>query len=128
MNTSLKTIALASILAFGAAACSKGDKAEPKAPPVENAQPKGEFVKPVAPENKDSVNMLLPDFAQLVAQEGGSVVNIQAHRGRPCPLPKPRPMRHSKATTRFTSCLKSCGNSTPSRRKKTMTTAISARA
>ncbi|WP_027009709.1 DegQ family serine endoprotease [Conchiformibius kuhniae] len=91
MNTSLKTIALASILAFGAAACSKGDKAEPKAPPVENAQPKGEFVKPVAPENKDSVNMLLPDFAQLVAQEGGSVVNIQAHRGPSMPVAEAAP-------------------------------------
>lgn len=79
MNTSLKTIALAVAFAVCAASCSKGEKAD-KNQTATASQPKGEFVKPVAPENKNGVNMLLPDFAQLVAQEGGSVVHIEAYR------------------------------------------------
>lgn len=42
------------------------------------SQPEGEFVTKVAPTQAGSVGMLLPDFAQLVSQEGSTVVNIQA--------------------------------------------------
>lgn len=78
MNTSIKTIALMTAVALGLSACSKGDKNENKQ--ISASQPAGAFVKPVEPENKESVKMLLPDFAELVAKEGGSVVNIQAYK------------------------------------------------
>ncbi|SSY70168.1 DegQ family serine endoprotease [Alysiella crassa] len=43
------------------------------------SQPASEFVKKVEPQEvSQAVGMLLPDFAELVAREGGSVVNIQA--------------------------------------------------
>lgn len=39
----------------------------------------GDFASQVqTTENRDSIGMLLPDFTQLVAREGGAVVNIQA--------------------------------------------------
>lgn len=40
-------------------------------------QQDAEFVKIEAPIENGAVNMLLPDFVQLVAQEGGAVVNIR---------------------------------------------------
>lgn len=45
---------------------------------TDTQQKETDFVKVEAPKEEGAVNMLLPDFAQLVAQEGGSVVNIRA--------------------------------------------------
>ena len=81
MHTSrLSTLALCTLLAT-LAAC----KPEPKetAPRTEVSQSAAsqEFVRQTeAPKADGTVGMLLPDFAQLVAREGGSVVNIQALR------------------------------------------------
>lgn len=72
-------IALAAVFALGA--CDKAEKApekQPEKPAVTASQSEGEFVKKVAPTQAGNVGMLLPDFAQLVAQEGSTVVNIQA--------------------------------------------------
>ena len=81
MHTSrLSTLALCTLLAT-LTAC----KPEPKetAPRTEVSQSAAsqEFVRQTeAPKADGTVGMLLPDFAQLVAREGGSVVNIQALR------------------------------------------------
>ncbi|QMT32078.1 Do family serine endopeptidase [Alysiella filiformis] len=68
--------------AFALSACDKNEKNPPKTdhktPTQIASQPEGEFVKKVAPSQAGNVGMLLPDFAQLVSQEGSTVVNIQA--------------------------------------------------
>lgn len=90
MNTSLKTIAFITACALAVVSCSKGDKNEIRQEAAAS-QPAGEFVKSVQPETKSGINMLLPDFAGLVAQEGGSVVNIQAHKELSMPMNEANP-------------------------------------
>jgi len=59
--------------ALALAGCNKNDSA--------NKPAEGSFVTKVeVVKGNDRVGMLLPDFAELVAREGGSVVNIQALR------------------------------------------------
>ncbi|MDO5357507.1 MAG: DegQ family serine endoprotease [Conchiformibius sp.] len=80
MNTykTLKHLVLFSVLVLGIAACGKNEKTakEPKAA----SQTVTEFITPIERED-GGVGMLLPDFASLVAQEGSTVVNIQALTG-----------------------------------------------
>lgn len=73
------TLVMAMASLFALNAC----KHETQQPTVQKnasqvSQPEGEFVTKVAPTQAGNVGMLLPDFAQLVAQEGSTVVNIQA--------------------------------------------------
>ncbi len=73
-----KLLSLAVVLALGLSAChqNKNQAETAKTPPAASTP---EFVKKVEPtENNGTVGMLLPDFTELVAREGGSVVNIQA--------------------------------------------------
>ncbi|WP_084224382.1 DegQ family serine endoprotease [Stenoxybacter acetivorans] len=75
-----KKIALIAIFALlGLGACDKINQPNNKESPA--ASDAG-FVQTIPPgeANGNAVSMLLPDFTQLVAQEGAAVVNIQASR------------------------------------------------
>ena len=75
MNKTLLSISLITALAL--TAC--GDNTP--TPPAASEPPS--IVKQTEPPKADgTVGMMLPDFAQLVAREGGAVVNIQASRER----------------------------------------------
>ena len=75
MNKTLLSISLITALAL--AAC--GDNTP--TPPAASEPPS--IIKQTEPPKADgTVGMMLPDFAQLVAREGGAVVNIQASRER----------------------------------------------
>ena len=75
MNKSL--LALPILAALALAAC--GDNTP--TPPAASEPPS--IIKQTEPPKADgTVGMMLPDFAQLVAREGGAVVNIQASRER----------------------------------------------
>ena len=75
MNKSLLSLTLLAALAL--AAC--GDNTP--TPPAASEPPS--IIKQTEPPKADgTVGMMLPDFAQLVAREGGAVVNIQASRER----------------------------------------------
>lgn len=72
-------VAMASLFALSACKPNAQDtKPTPPKAASQVSQPEGEFVTKVAPTKEGNVGMLLPDFAQLVAQEGSTVVNIQA--------------------------------------------------
>lgn len=76
-------VAMASL--FALSACKPNNtKSQPPQPKAASqvSQPEGEFVTKVAPTQAGNVGMLLPDFAQLVAREGSTVVNIQAIKDR----------------------------------------------
>lgn len=81
MHTSrLSTLALCTLLAT-LAACKPEPKETAARTEVSQSAASQEFVRQTeAPKADGTVGMLLPDFAQLVAREGGSVVNIQALR------------------------------------------------
>ena len=75
MNKSLLSLTILAALAL--AAC--GDNTP--TPPAASEPPS--IIKQTEPPKADgTVGMMLPDFAQLVAREGGAVVNIQASRER----------------------------------------------
>ena len=75
MNKSLLSLPILAALAL--AAC--GDNTP--TPPAASEPPS--IIKQTEPPKADgTVGMMLPDFAQLVAREGGAVVNIQASRER----------------------------------------------
>lgn len=75
MNKTLLSISLITALAL--TAC--GDNTP--TPPAASEPPS--IIKQTEPPKADgTVGMMLPDFAQLVAREGGAVVNIQASRER----------------------------------------------
>ena len=75
MNKSLLSLPIHAALAL--AAC--GDNTP--TPPAASEPPS--IIKQTEPPKADgTVGMMLPDFAQLVAREGGAVVNIQASRER----------------------------------------------
>ena len=75
MNKTLISISLITALAL--TAC--GDNTP--TPPAASEPPS--IIKQTEPPKADgTVGMMLPDFAQLVAREGGAVVNIQASRER----------------------------------------------
>lgn len=75
MNKSLLSLTILAALAL--AAC--GDNTP--TPPATSEPPS--IIKQTEPPKADgTVGMMLPDFAQLVAREGGAVVNIQASRER----------------------------------------------
>ena len=75
MNKSLLSLTILAALAL--AAC--GDNTP--TPPAASEPPS--IIKQTEPPKADgTVGMILPDFAQLVAREGGAVVNIQASRER----------------------------------------------
>ena len=75
MNKSLLSLTILAALAL--AAC--GDNTP--TPPAASEPPS--LIKQTEPPKADgTVGMMLPDFAQLVAREGGAVVNIQASRER----------------------------------------------
>ena len=75
MNKTLLSISLITALAL--TAC--GDNTP--TPPAASEPPS--IIKQTEPPKADgTVGMILPDFAQLVAREGGAVVNIQASRER----------------------------------------------
>ena len=75
MNKSLLSLTILAALAL--AAC--GDNTP--TPPAASESPS--IIKQTEPPKADgTVGMMLPDFAQLVAREGGAVVNIQASRER----------------------------------------------
>ena len=75
MNKSLRSLPILAALAL--AAC--GDNTP--TPPAASEPPS--IIKQTEPPKADgTVGMMLPDFAQLVAREGGAVVNIQASRER----------------------------------------------
>lgn len=75
MKTVWKTLPLAVLIAMSLNACN--GKKETTETPKQASE--AEFVTKVeVPKNDGTVGMLLPDFAELVAREGGSVVNIQA--------------------------------------------------
>ena len=78
MTKTQKTlISLAATLAL--AACGKEDK--PLSLPQPPAAASETFITHTEPPKADgTVGMMLPDFARLVAREGGAVVNIQAVR------------------------------------------------
>ncbi|MCG7657755.1 DegQ family serine endoprotease [Wielerella bovis] len=66
-------LSLTLIAAFTLAACGKDDA------PAKNTTASQTFVQPVENKTNDgTVGMLLPNFAELVAREGSTVVNIQA--------------------------------------------------
>ena len=68
-----KHIATLTVAALALLACSKNET------PPETASTPQSIVKQTEPPKSDgTVGMLLPDFTQLVAREGGTVVNIQA--------------------------------------------------
>lgn len=76
MNKKLQCAFLTSVV-LALVACGKADDEQDK----RNSQAalSQEFVKRTEePKSDGTVGMLLPDFAQLVAREGGAVVNIQA--------------------------------------------------
>ena len=73
MNTATLTgkLALSAALLLALASCSKNDHGK--------TDRESEFVTKVRPPRADgTVGMLLPDFTELVAREGATVVNIQA--------------------------------------------------
>lgn len=73
-----KTLIAITVAAFMLNACSKNETSNgtQKNTPLPE---KTEFIKQTeAPKSDGTVGMLLPDFAALVAKEGGAVVNIQA--------------------------------------------------
>ncbi len=74
MNKTLLPLTLLTALAL--AACGKDE-------PSPAASEPASIIKQTEPPKADgTVGMMLPDFAQLVAREGGAVVNIQAVRER----------------------------------------------
>nr|WP_314485474.1 DegQ family serine endoprotease [uncultured Kingella sp.] len=74
MNKTLLPLTLLTALAL--AACGKDA-------PSQTASEPASIIKQTEPPKADgTVGMMLPDFAQLVAREGGAVVNIQASRER----------------------------------------------
>ena len=74
MNKTLLPLTLLTALAL--AACGKDAPSQTASEPVS-------IIKQTEPPKADgTVGMMLPDFAQLVAREGGAVVNIQAVRER----------------------------------------------
>ncbi len=74
MNKTLLPLTLLTALAL--AACGKDAPSPAASEPVS-------IIKQTEPPKADgTVGMMLPDFAQLVAREGGAVVNIQAVRER----------------------------------------------
>ncbi len=74
MNKTLLPLTLFTALAL--AACGKDAPSQTASEPVS-------IIKQTEPPKADgTVGMMLPDFAQLVAREGGAVVNIQAVRER----------------------------------------------
>ena len=74
MNKTLLPLTLLTALAL--AACGKDAPSPAASEPVS-------IIKQTEPPKADgTVGMMLPDFAQLVAREGGAVVNIQASRER----------------------------------------------
>ena len=74
MNKTLLPLTLLTALAL--AACGKDA-------PSQTASEPASIIKQTEPPKADgTVGMMLPDFAQLVAREGGAVVNIQAVRER----------------------------------------------
>ena len=75
MNKSLLSLALLAALAL--AACGKDSPTPPAA-----SEPVSIIKQTEPPKADGTVGMMLPDFAQLVAREGGAVVNIQAVRER----------------------------------------------
>ena len=75
MNKSLLSLALLAALAL--AACGKDSPNPPAA-----SEPVSIIKQTEPPKADGTVGMMLPDFAQLVAREGGAVVNIQAVRER----------------------------------------------
>lgn len=86
LSRNLQWLMVCTALAMGASACNKNGKqtAKEDTPP---STPAAEFVKPTPPREEGAVGMLLPDFAQLVAQEGSTVVHIQALENKKKPLP-----------------------------------------
>ncbi|MDO4434227.1 MAG: DegQ family serine endoprotease [Alysiella sp.] len=71
----IKLLVLSLMIALGVTSCSQNEKNNKLGKTPE----KTEFVTEVKPPKSDgTVGMLLPDFTQLVAREGGAVVNIQA--------------------------------------------------
>ena len=75
MNKSLLSLALLAALVL--AACGKDSPNPPAA-----SEPVSIIKQTEPPKADGTVGMMLPDFAQLVAREGGAVVNIQAVRER----------------------------------------------
>ena len=75
MNKSPLSLALLAALAL--AACGKDSPTPPAA-----SEPVSIIKQTEPPKADGTVGMMLPDFAQLVAREGGAVVNIQAVRER----------------------------------------------
>lgn len=71
-----KTLLVILISTLAISACNKSPNT---AEAIQKLPETTEFVKKIeAPKSDGSIAMLLPDFAALVAQEGGAVVNIQA--------------------------------------------------
>ena len=75
MNKTLLSISLITALAL--TACGDNTPTPPAAP-----EPPSIIKQTEPPKADGTVGMMLPDFAQLVAREGGAVVNIQASRER----------------------------------------------
>ena len=75
MNKSLLSLTILAALAL--AACGDNTPTPPAA-----SEPPSIIKQPEPPKADGTVGMMLPDFAQLVAREGGAVVNIQASRER----------------------------------------------
>ena len=75
MNKSLLSLTILAALAL--AACGDNTPTPPAA-----SEPPSIFKLTEPPKADGTVGMMLPDFAQLVAREGGAVVNIQASRER----------------------------------------------
>lgn len=75
MNTQAKHLILLSSILLCLSACNKNEKNIKESA----TSTQTEFVTKIPTQkNNNNVGMLLPDFAQLVAQEGSKVVNIQA--------------------------------------------------
>lgn len=70
MKTTHKYLALLVAAVFALNGCKESAQNDNKKP-VEETQ---------KVQTKDEINMLVPDFAKLVEQEGATVVNIQAYK------------------------------------------------